>query len=79
MTEIREVNFSSVADIPGMMERMAADIRSGEHQFRFGVAVFLDEDGAPTVCGWGADADDVSAIGALQIGINWLAANKVRR
>lgn len=79
MADIKEVNFHSVTDIPGMMERMAGDIREGKVNPRFGVAVFIDGDEEITVCGWGADPDGLSAIGLLGLGAAWLSVNKVRR
>lgn len=53
-----------VSDIPGMMRAMADAIENGERgEIRFGVGVFMSEDGTPFVAGRGADASDMHALG----------------
>jgi hypothetical protein len=70
----------NVSDVPGMMEAMAADIRDGKlGEVRHAAAVFIDDEGKLTVCGWGADGDDVRSAGLLALGAAWLSQFRWRR
>jgi hypothetical protein len=80
MAIVHQVEFGNLADIPKLMETVAAELRAGEYgEVRSGVCVLLGKDGTPHVFGWGADADDVHAIGLLTLGAAWVGKSEVVR
>lgn len=77
---VREVDFGCLDDIPALLENVASELREGRHgKVLSAAAVFVNEEGVPIVCGWGADTDSIRAMGLLHLGASWLAAHEVRR
>lgn len=80
--DLKVVQFplGSLADIPARAEELATNIRAGKYgKPTAAVCVLLGEDGAPTIFGWGSDADPTRAIGILTIAANWLASREAGR
>ena len=65
----------SLADIPGMLRKMAADIEKGEHGKVDSLFVLIPTDeGCPALFGWG-DVDDHNLIVELEMAKAWLLKN----
>lgn len=77
--KVVELPRGDINDIPRLMRNIADEIEAGNRGPIFcGAAVFLDDDGVPTVFGWGRTGD-VHSIGLFHIGANLLAAHKTVR